>query len=61
MLALNGLPRPYHPVFHIDDFQQASRNRFFLMLLSRDPVFDLDRARSILESREPLSIHEVPF
>lgn len=61
MLALNGLPRPYHPVFHIDDFQQASRNRFFLLLLSRDPVFDLERARGILESRDPLSLHEVPY
>ncbi len=61
MLALNGLPRPYHPVFHVDGFEQASRNRFFLLLLSRDPVFDLERATEILESREPLSMHEVPF
>ena len=61
MLALNGLPRPYHPVFHIDEFQEASRNRFFLLLLSRDPVFDLERAKEILQDREPLSLHEVPF
>jgi hypothetical protein len=61
MLALNGLPRPYHPVFHIDEFQQASRNRFFLLLLSRDPVFEPDSARRILDSRTPLSLHEVPY
>ncbi len=61
MLALNGLPRPYHPVFHVDVFEQASRNRFFLLLLSRDPVFDLERARTILASRTPLSLHEVPY
>ena len=61
MLALNGLPRPYHPVFHVDVFEQASRNRFFLLLLSRDPVFDLGRARAILASRTPLSLHEVPY
>jgi hypothetical protein len=61
MLALNGLPRPYHPVFHVDAFQQASRNRFFLLLLSRDPVFEPGEARRILDSREPLSLHEVPW
>ena len=61
MLALNGLPRPYHPVFHIEEFGQASRNRFFLLLLSRDPVFETGKAREVLEARSPLSLHEVPY
>ena len=60
MLFLNGLPRPHHPVFDVPEFEQASRNRFFLLLLSRDPRFDLDEVRGFLAGLSPLSLSEVP-
>jgi hypothetical protein len=60
MFALNGLPRPYHPVFHVPMFETASRNRFFLMILSRDARFDMLGTRAFLESLAPLRVEEVP-
>jgi hypothetical protein len=61
MLGLNGLPRPYHPVFNVTRFALASRNRFFLCLQARDPLFDVGRARQFLEECQPRAISEVPF
>jgi hypothetical protein len=60
MFALNGMPRPYHPVFNVEGFELASRNRFFLMILSRDPQFDMEGTRAFLEETSPLRLAEVP-
>ncbi len=59
MLALNGLPMPYHPLFNVPEFKLASRNRFFLCIKSRDPKFESE-ARQFLESFRPRAIYEVP-
>ena len=56
MLVLNGLPRPYHPVFNVPEFDLASRNRFFLCLRHADH----ESARAFLRSLEPLGVWDVP-
>jgi hypothetical protein len=59
MLALNGLPMLYHPVFNVSRFALASRNRFFLCIEARDTRFDLDKTRAFLHSLGPREVSTV--
>lgn len=60
MFLMNGLPRLYHPLFEVEEFELATRNRFFLCLPAADPVFAPGPARDLLAELEPLLLREVP-
>ncbi len=59
MLALNGFPRPYHPVFNVPRFQFASSNRFFLCIMAGDPQFELEKTREFLKGLNAREVSEV--
>ena len=59
MLALNGLPQPYHPVFNVPAFARASTDRFFLVIESADPRYSGNGTRQFLEGLHPVGVHDV--
>ena len=59
MLLMNGLPKPYHPVFNVPEFKLASQTRFFLCLKASDDRFRTAEARSFLETLGALAVREV--
>lgn len=59
MLALNGLPQPYHPVFNVARFEHASRDKVFLCIEATDSQFDPQATREFLEQLDNRGIMEV--
>lgn len=59
MLFLNGLPRPYHPVFNVPRFALATREKFFLLIESRDAKFNYEETKSFMESLKPQEVFDV--
>jgi hypothetical protein len=60
MLAMNGLPRPHHPLFGVPQFDRASRDRFFLCIMRSDPLYHERTTRELLETLGATEVIDVP-
>jgi hypothetical protein len=62
MLAMNGLPALYHPLFNAENFcNGATSDKFFLCLEADDPKFSVVETKAFLESFQPASVVEVEY
>lgn len=59
MIILNGLPQPYHPVFNVPRFALATREKFFLLIETRDPKFDYNETKSFMQNLNPQEVFDV--
>lgn len=59
LFALCKLPMPYHPVFNVERFALASRDRYFLAIGADDPRFDRTDTESFLLSLDAYEVSEV--
>ncbi len=60
MIVLNGLPKPYHPVFNVARFaEHASKDRYFLVVEARDPKFDRDRLGQLFADLHAYEVSDV--
>ena len=60
MLALNGLPRPHHPLFGIEEFSRASTDGFFLCVAARDPLFHAGEIERLFQELQATQVWRVP-
>ena len=59
MIALNGLPQPYHPVFNAPRFELASREKFFLAIETADAKFEHDDTTEFLKGLDAREVFDV--
>jgi hypothetical protein len=59
MLAFNGLPRFYHPVFKSERFRRVTTDRFFVRVDAEDPHFDAQKTASFLNTLGAASIEKL--
>lgn len=59
MLTLNGLPRWHHPLFTKERFLGVSDDKFMVAIQAKDPKFNPDATRRLLEQAGALAVETV--
>jgi len=59
MLAFNGLPQHYHPLFKSRSFRRVTADAFVISVEAGDPEFDGEKTKAFLRSLGGLDVEEV--
>lgn len=59
MLALNGLPRPYNPLFYSREFSRVTDDAFFLHIAASDEQFDLQGTEAFLRDIDAVQVEVI--
>jgi hypothetical protein len=59
MFALNGLPRPYNPLFYSEQFARVTDDAFFLHVAASDARYDRDASERFLLDIGAISVEEI--
>lgn len=59
MFALNGLPRPYNPLFYSKDFLRVTDDAFFLHIAASDGRFDQEATARMLQELGASSVETI--
>ncbi len=59
MLALNNLPTFFHPLDRVPRFRRVTTDRFFVYIEAKDPRFDAERTRKLLEGTGSRYVEDV--
>jgi hypothetical protein len=59
MFGLNKLPTFYHSLFNSKRFAKFSDDRFFIAIEARDPKYDPEKTRALLEATGAVAVEEV--
>ena len=59
MLAMNGLPRPYNPLFYSREFYRVTDDAFFLHIAASDSRFNLEATETFLQDIGAISIEVI--
>ena len=59
MLAVNGFPRPHHPVFNSERFREMTTDKFFISIEADDEKFDHEKTKNDLESLGALGVEDI--
>jgi hypothetical protein len=59
MLAVNGLPRFYHPTFNYSRFGRATDDGYLLVIEAADPKFDIEKTPELLRRLGAVNVEVV--